>query len=464
MSQLSVKTDQEIEGKKLNFYAVAWRWHFYIGLLVTPIMIMLSITGIVYLFKPQLDPIMYPKLFVVAPTGHTQSADRMVEVLKNNYHNAQIKSFNPALDERSSAKFMLKDGDDTINVFMNPYTSEVLGVLNENSHLQAIMMKLHGELLIGDIGDRIIELAVSWALVLMITGIYLWWPRGGGVTLFWPRWNTKGRKFWRDFHASTGFWSALFFIVILFSGLTWTGYWGEQFAAVWSRFPEKMWNDVPKSDKKAIVLNTTSEKIVPWAIEQTALPKSDEHAHHNMNEANPNNASIGLQQAIDVINKQGIVAGYKVAYPKGADGVFTASVFPKDPKDETTIHVDQYTGKVLADIRFKDYHIVPKIVEYGIVLHKGIYFGLANQLMMLAISLLMLACCISGIIMWWKRRPLNSLGAPASPKSQRIWKTAFLIMVFLGIAFPLVGLSFIAIMLFDWLVVKQIPYIRNKLH
>jgi uncharacterized iron-regulated membrane protein len=31
------------------------RWHFYAGLLVIPILVMLSLTGIVYLFKPQID-------------------------------------------------------------------------------------------------------------------------------------------------------------------------------------------------------------------------------------------------------------------------------------------------------------------------------------------------------------------------------------------------------------------------
>ena len=35
---------------KPSFYKLAWRWHFYAGLFVIPFMILLSITGIIYLF------------------------------------------------------------------------------------------------------------------------------------------------------------------------------------------------------------------------------------------------------------------------------------------------------------------------------------------------------------------------------------------------------------------------------
>ena len=38
-------------------YAAVWRWHFYAALLVIPFVNVLAITGAVYLFKPQIDPI-----------------------------------------------------------------------------------------------------------------------------------------------------------------------------------------------------------------------------------------------------------------------------------------------------------------------------------------------------------------------------------------------------------------------
>ena len=59
----------------VSFYNLAWRWHFYAGLFVAPFMILLSLTGIIYLFKPQLDSLMYSDLLTVTPAHHQLSAD-----------------------------------------------------------------------------------------------------------------------------------------------------------------------------------------------------------------------------------------------------------------------------------------------------------------------------------------------------------------------------------------------------
>ena len=72
----------------------------------------------------------------------------------------------------------------------------MLGERNEKNNLQYYALKLHGELLIGNVGDWLVELAASWALVLLVSGLYLWWPRKGsrvwGVLL--PRLDLNNRR------------------------------------------------------------------------------------------------------------------------------------------------------------------------------------------------------------------------------------------------------------------------------
>ena len=36
-------------------YRIIWRWHFYAGLFCLPFIVVLSLSGMVYLFKPQID-------------------------------------------------------------------------------------------------------------------------------------------------------------------------------------------------------------------------------------------------------------------------------------------------------------------------------------------------------------------------------------------------------------------------
>src|SRR5690606_38979333 len=78
-----------------------------------------------------------------------------------------------------------------------------------------------------------VELAASWAIVLVLSGLYLWWPRGTGLAgVVWPRFGKGRRIFWRDLHAVTGFWISGLVLVLLTTGLPWAGLWGSAFKTV----------------------------------------------------------------------------------------------------------------------------------------------------------------------------------------------------------------------------------------
>jgi len=101
--------------------------------------------------------------------------------------------------------------------------------------------------------------------------------------------------------------------------------------------------------------------------------------------------------------------------------------------------------------------VVAKTVETGVMLHEGKLFGLANQLLMLAVCLLVLLSAVSGLIMWWQRRPSGKLGVPPLRHDLPRWKTAIVIMCLLGAAFPLVGASLLLIWALDWLLSRIRP-------
>jgi uncharacterized iron-regulated membrane protein len=57
----------EIRENNQKLYRVIWRWHFYAGILFAPFMILLAITGSVYLFKPQVESMLYKPYYTVQP-------------------------------------------------------------------------------------------------------------------------------------------------------------------------------------------------------------------------------------------------------------------------------------------------------------------------------------------------------------------------------------------------------------
>jgi uncharacterized iron-regulated membrane protein len=448
-----------------SFYNLAWRWHFYAGLLVIPFLILLSLTGIVYLFKPQLDQLMFADLLQVSVTEQRLSADQQLAVVQRAYPQANVQQYLPPVQADRSAQFVVDNAGQGLNLFVDPYRGMLLGSQDAQNNLQAIARALHGELMIGTLGDRLIELAAGWGIVLLVSGLYLWWPRGsGGAGVLWPRLGSHGRLFWRDLHAVTGFWGSLLLLFMLLTGMTWTGYWGAQFAGAWNHFPAAMWDAVPTSDQQARSLNTSTKQTVAWAVETTPLPLSDAHAAHNGSAASQAGSAapqISLQQVVDTASARGVQPGYSITLPKGAEGVYSIALFADDPRHDATLHLDQYSGAVLADVRWADYGLVAKTVETGVMLHEGKLFGLPNQLLMLAVCLLVLLSAVSGMVMWWQRRPQGRLGVPPLRHDLPRWKTAIVIMLLLGAAFPLVGASLLLIWVLDWLLLSRLGSLRR---
>lgn len=444
----------------VSFYNLAWRWHFYAGLFVAPFMIMLSLTGIIYLFKPQLDNLMYSDLLHVTPSHHQLSAEQLQQRVLSHFPQAAVSKYFPPLNAEGSAQFVVQEAGHEVNVFVDPYRGEILGTQDAKFNLQAIARLVHGELMIGTVGDRLVELAAGWGIMLVVSGLYLWWPRGKSPAgVLWPRFTKRGRVLWRDLHAVTGFWGSVFLLFMLLSGMAWTGMWGKQYAELWNTFPAAMWNDVPKSDRQAGELNTGKVQTVPWALENTPMPVSTgehaEHMNHGNMHAAPAAPKVSLQQVVNIATERGIEPGYSITQPKTADGVFTVSVFADDPRNDATLHIDQYTGKVLADVRWSDYSAVSKATELSVMLHEGKFFGWLNQLLILLVCLMILLGSISGLVIWWKRRPTGGLGVPPLRHDLPRWKAAMVIMFGLAVAFPLVGASLVVVYVVDRLVLSR---------
>ena len=467
----SISTQTSSESPSNRFYRTVWRWHFYAGLFVIPFMLILAATGIIYLFKPQLDAAMYHNLMFVQPGTTTIPYSDQVQFAEEAHPGAIVTKVTPnSAPDRSTEVLLTTTDQRELMTFVNPYTGQVLGNRDEVNNLQAITRKIHGELLLGKLGDYVVELAACWALVLLITGLYLWIPRYQFSVLgtLVPRlWTQNKRIFWRDLHAVPGFYGTVLIGFLILTGLPWSGFWGNTFAQVWGRFPAQMWDDIPKSTVLTGSLNQKGQ-VVPWAVGQLQMPQStpSKHSHNESTisqKATDTSRSVSIDSVITLAQSKGAPPGFTVVLPEGETGVYTVSAFPDDPRQEVTMHIDQYSGKVLADVRWQNYGLVPKVVEMGVAIHMGKYFGLPNQLLMLIAALITVLLSITGTVMWWQRRPQGTgrIGAPAMPPYAQNWRFPLVITAVLGLIFPLVGLSLIVVLLLDRFVLSRIPVLKR---
>jgi uncharacterized iron-regulated membrane protein len=150
---------------------------------------------------------------------------------------------------------------------------------------------------------------------------------------------------------------------------------------------------------------------------------------------------VPIAAVLDIARQRGVTPGYVLRLPASAGGVYTIQSYPRQATGQRVIHLDQYSGRVIADLGFRDYGPVSKAVEWGIAVHTGGQFGLINQLVMLAGCLAIITLSVSAAVMWWRPRPQGRLAAPPAPVQPGPVSGFALFALATGLIFPLLGLS-----------------------
>ncbi|MBD7954194.1 PepSY domain-containing protein [Stenotrophomonas sp. Sa5BUN4] len=456
-----------------RFHRAVWRWHFYAGLFVLPFIAWLAVTGAAYLYQKPIDRWIHHDLKVVQPAhGMPTSASAQIAAVEAV---AAGRTFRYTLPERvdGSVEIGVQQADGARDVYyVDPGTARVLGSLPDKGTFSGVVRRLHSLDLIGSWASALIEIAAGWAILLVITGVLLWWPRGqrGGVSSV--RGRPAQRLFWRDLHAVTGVWVGAVLLFLALTGMPWSLLWGKQ-VNVWANghdvgYPAGVRVDVPMSDQRLADTTATS-----WSMEQARLPTSHvapaQHAAPPQQQAHegheghggrvsgdlaPQPGAIGIDAALERFNGIGMAPGYSVALPRGPMGVYSASVYPERVSLQRVVHMDQYSGRILLDMDYADYGALGRGLEWGINVHLGQQYGTVNRLLLLMACAAIFLLCVSGAVMWWKRRPAGGIGSPPLPHAKRTVAIVFALLCIGGILFPLMGLSLLVIGVLDFILTR----------
>ncbi|MDF2373241.1 MAG: PepSY domain-containing protein [Rhizobiaceae bacterium] len=448
-----------------KLYLAAWRWHFYAGLYVIPFFMVLAITGMSMAWIAYIDGRDGERIAVVTQQNVkpvSVQADAALKAIPGGL----LKQYVAPRADDLAAIFRVDSGGVATMVAVDPYSARVLAKYPRRSGWYDFADNVHSELLLGLAGDRMLEIAASLGMVLIATGLYMWWPTvGGWRNALVPGLSRGGRSLWKSMHGVVGMWISIFLIFFLISGLAWTGIWGEKLVQAWNTFPAEKWNNVPLSDVTHASMNH-GPKEVPWVLEQTPMPRSGSQAGQSVE-------GVATPVTIDGMDKLarqiGFAGRYQMNLPENETGVYTFSrdsmnTDSANPLSDRTVHVDQHTGNLLADVRFEDYSLAGKAMAVGIALHMGtlgLWSVLANTLVCLSVMLL----CVSSVIMWWKRRPTGTLrlSAPPLPKDMPLWQGAALVGLMVSLAFPMAGITLLIAMALDQVVLSRIPVLKRVL-
>jgi uncharacterized iron-regulated membrane protein len=392
-----------------------WRWHFYAGLFCIPFVTWLSITGAIYIFKPQIETWLDRPYDHLAINGPRASADAQVRAAMAAVPGSSLHDYELPTAPDSSVRVLVGKGAQEFRVYVHPQTLQILHVADEEKRPMRILFKLHGELLAGEWGSMIVELAASWAIVMILTGLYLWWPR----KLFFPRLGS-----WKDIHSVTGIWISFCVLFLLISGLPWAKTWGNYL-------------------KK--VRQTT--QAMDWPV-----GGHEGHARHHMAMAGMSYAPIDRIAA--TVTPLHLAYPVLISPPANMGGKWTARSDAANRTLRVNMEMDGATGAILSRQNFDQKYWIDRAVGVGIAAHEGQLFFL-NQLVNLLTAIGLNILNISAIMMWWKRKPEGVLGAPKPLKARNpawIWVPIALLCVWL----PLLGASIILVFLTERLVLRRI--------
>lgn len=403
------------KNEKLNKWL--WKWHFIAGLISLPFVLLLSVTGLIYLFKDDFETPKHNHIKEVVIEGDPISFQEQWDIANKN----AIKKPNSMVlptSKNQATEFISGRFDEKTSFYVNPYKGKSSGEIAPKNTTMFKIRKLHGELLMGTWGTKIVELIASWMIVLIITGLYVWCPSGKEKVkgFIIPRIKDGKRTFFRDLHAVTGFWMSILLIIVLAGGLPWTDVFGSNF---------KWLQDVTN----------------------TGYPTTWDGKHLNSEVVGQ---SLTLDQMVAIAKEQNLPGTVTIDFPKNPKGIFSVSneLFSNLDKQKM-IHFDQYTGKQLLKQDWSEVGVLMRGRMWVMAFHQG-QFGKWNWVLMIFIALILTVMSVSAIASYLLRKRKGSWGVPKVPSKFKAGYGIIAILFILAIVFPLFGISLIFILITEF--------------
>ena len=378
----------------MTFKKIISKVHLYLGLVSGLIVFILGITGCIYVFIDEIEPLVYAdRLFteetqadkrplsqLLESAQHELTENRLITGIRlNPAQNRSVKFFSSK--ETSDNGIWYWSGLDYYSAYVNPYTSNVIKVENTNFEFFNVVVWLHWSLLLKtEIGQPIVGTACLIFVISLITGLILWWPknnRNARRQRFWFRWKptTRWKRKNYDLHNILGFYMMVFALLIALTGLVWAFEWfdnGVQWIANGGSKPEKK-NEITHSVPSGHIMQNPVDKIYDHLLQQ--------------------------YRAAKIIY---------ISIPQDSTATYNAYIdYPGNFEDVSATY-DQYTGQLLSSTTFSDKDNGEKIRALNYDIHVGSILGLPGKILAFFASLVSASLPVTGFMIWWGRRKKKS--------------------------------------------------------
>ncbi|MBU0439029.1 PepSY-associated TM helix domain-containing protein [Staphylococcus succinus] len=438
-----------------NIFNPMQRLHFYAALFITPLLITLTISGIGFLFFQEVENNVYKtEFFGNSSNQQHQTMNQAVEQVEEKFEGFYISKVS-ILEKPYNNRITLDDmAGNQRYVFLDEH-NQIVADQNAKHTYANVMRNIHSSLFTENTFiNYLVELTACWTIFMIISGSYMLIKK--------KLISNKSKKLkFQKWHGILGLIIAIPLFILVLTGLPWSGFMGAKIAGIMDNSgtlgQSELAVNPPKSDVNEI----------PWATRSNQQPASKEtSAHHGSGEI-PNTKiqhQITIDKVIAQAKKEHITKPYSIVYPAKAEAAFTVSKgsntgvtgLDVSPYDEKTLYLDQYSGENLGEVKYQEYGVIGKWFTWGIPLHEGHLFGVANKVINLLICVALLVAIGLGLTSWIKRMGNRKVKLPVRvQKPMSI--SLIIVLVILGLLMPLFGLSILVVF-----IIEALLYFRDK--
>ncbi|MFN4363088.1 PepSY-associated TM helix domain-containing protein [Chryseobacterium hispalense] len=382
--------------KKKTSFIKKWsaKLHLWFGLSIGIIVFIVSLSGTLYVFKDEIqNQLRKNVIFLNAETISQHPLpinvlkEKVTLTLKEQY---PVTSVEIPLDKNKSYEFLFYEKDKNawnyfdevkINklVYVNPYNGEILGVYNEKYDVFPILKSIHWSLLLKtDWGKYVVGIPVVLFIIMLITGIILWWPKNKNARKGRFRFNWKNITTWKrknyDLHNILGFYASFIALILSISGIYFSFPWVKNaFNLVLSGSIELPKEKQIKSPDSVLSVNKSAFDIT--ALETKKLYSS----------------SSSFRIPLNGKNKKGKELKNIPVTVYGENGSFAI---------RNQVVFDKYSGKLLLNKPHQQLTNAEKYARANYDIHTGSYFGIFGKIIWFITGLICTSLPVTGFLIW----------------------------------------------------------------
>lgn len=358
--------------------------HRVLGLSVGLWAALTALTGSVLVFSDEIDRALNPGLLQVEPQREALDVDQAIAAVLAQFPGETVRGLR--LPQAADEPLLVRIGGEPLrNVYVDPYTADVLGVRSEHGGVMGFLWDFHVHLLAGETGETVAGVLALVLIGMLISGVVLWWPaKRSSVPAFKVRWTSNSLLRMFDLHRVAGVMAAPLVLIVVVTGAMLVFH---QTTTAWL-----------VGSLGGPARTPPAAVAVPGDGKRQSLAQMIANADAALPDAYPTFVSIPPEPGAPVVVRQRFEAN-------------------PHPNGRSFVAVDPYTAKVVQVHDWRTAGTGVRVSDYKYPLHIGEAFGLPGRVLTLLIGLMPPLLLCTGVFVWWRKRRLRAVRSVSAYRS-----------------------------------------------